>query len=240
MKRRTRPTLRSFAAGLLGLLTSIGVAWGIALSQGEMITSPAAIICVVKSDALMSLNESRSFGRRFRSIWYLDTIENNTPAVEQEAQRERWRTARASGDQHSWPDSWLRWGDLGRAHDALAMRRQSAFGFPLPCLWYERSGGLSPFGTAMRLNGGYEISKALGRQRSGFVAEAALPLRPIWLGLTLNTLLLSLFWWTGLSCVARWRRRRARRRGVCYECRYDLKGLPPGAPCPECGAGQHP
>jgi hypothetical protein len=31
------------------------------------------------------------------------------------------------------------------------------------------------------------------------------------------------------------RRRSRRRKGECIGCRYDLDGLPPDSPCPECG-----
>mgnify|MGYP000989602022 CR=1 FL=1 len=30
-------------------------------------------------------------------------------------------------------------------------------------------------------------------------------------------------------------KRRRSLRGLCPTCRYDLRGLPPGTPCPECG-----
>lgn len=43
-------------------------------------------------------------------------------------------------------------------------------------------------------------------------------------------------WWFLLMTVIRWRRTRTRRRrGLCTECGYDLRGNPSSAACPECG-----
>lgn len=51
------------------------------------------------------------------------------------------------------------------------------------------------------------------------------------------------YWFVMLVCAspwmfegfAIWRRKRFRGRGVCGWCDYDLRGLPAGSPCPECG-----
>lgn len=217
---------------VLGVVTSVAVSWAIAMAKGENIKSQSRAIGVPKTHALLSLAESASPGRRFRMITTLDTVSDRTGGAELAAKHAEWA---ARAEKHAWPDSWLAWGDLHRSAVELFSRRQSAFGFPLVCLWYERSGGLSMFGSAMRLHGGYEISKALGRERSGFVAEAALPLRPVWTGMALNTLLYSAAWFGVIALIGRWRRARRSRAGVCPKCRYDLRGLPADAACPECG-----
>jgi len=38
---------------------------------------------------------------------------------------------------------------------------------------------------------------------------------------------------TGILLIPRWRRRS--RTGLCPTCNYNLSGLPPNSPCPECG-----
>jgi hypothetical protein len=61
-----------------------------------------------------------------------------------------------------------------------------------------------------------------------------IPLRPIWWGFLLNTLLYGAVCSTllgGLFTVRRWRRVR---RGLCLKCGYPVRGL---KKCPECGKG---
>lgn len=69
----------------------------------------------------------------------------------------------------------------------------------------------------------------------------ALPLRPLWPGFALNTLcyaLLSVLLWLLLVQGShRFRRLLRRRRGLCINCGYDLRGASGGGGlCPECGA----
>ncbi|MFZ4576147.1 MAG: hypothetical protein ACOYN0_17315 [Phycisphaerales bacterium] len=66
---------------------------------------------------------------------------------------------------------------------------------------------------------------------------ASLPLRPIWTGLLGNTAFWLLAWGVWRHGGARVRATARRRRGVCTECGYDLKG-DYSTGCPECGWGR--
>ncbi|MFM9994890.1 MAG: hypothetical protein ACKVU4_03710 [Phycisphaerales bacterium] len=61
-----------------------------------------------------------------------------------------------------------------------------------------------------------------------------LPYYPIWSGLATNLAFWSLAAAPFVFAPALVRRLR-RRPGTCPACRYDLRGLSAGAPCPECG-----
>lgn len=54
---------------------------------------------------------------------------------------------------------------------------------------------------------------------------------PLWLP-TLAVALITIGVWRADA-----RARRRQRNGCCATCNYDRAGLPPAAPCPECGAG---
>lgn len=73
---------------------------------------------------------------------------------------------------------------------------------------------------------------------------AFLPTRLRWHGVLFWLLLLSLIGntiWIAARSPYRWFvRRRRLRAGRCTACGYSLAGLPPGAPCPECGQSIQP
>ncbi|MEX2217535.1 MAG: hypothetical protein WD749_02145 [Phycisphaerales bacterium] len=64
--------------------------------------------------------------------------------------------------------------------------------------------------------------------------DHALPLRPLWDGLLTCTALYGTAWYVMLSLWSVVRRARIR-PGFCSHCGYDLRGLSAAKPCPECG-----
>jgi hypothetical protein len=107
---------------------------------------------------------------------------------------------------------------------------EHATGWPFVALWYQIEVS----------NQTYEVSAPGGIrlfEQGRFLAIPtirALPYRPIWPGIVLNTLCYAALWVAvniaGIAAM-RWIRRR---RGRCGSCGYDTRGLPAGA-CPECG-----
>jgi hypothetical protein len=67
-------------------------------------------------------------------------------------------------------------------------------------------------------------------------APTVLPLRPVWPGFLVNTLLLALLPGVVVAAPAALRRWQRRRRGRCARCGYDLRGhTNTPTRCPECG-----
>ena len=67
---------------------------------------------------------------------------------------------------------------------------------------------------------------------------AVIPLRPMPVALLANTLVFALAWSIALGPLMLWRpwrHARRRRRTACVWCAHDVRGLPNASPCPECG-----
>ena len=103
-----------------------------------------------------------------------------------------------------------------------------AYGWPSVSMW--RS--YLPFGKGYRKKLVHGLELAFLPPDGGF--PRALPLRPIWPGFAVNTLLYAAVLWL-LTCGPLLVRRVVRRkRGLCPGCGYDLRHGGHGA-CPECG-----
>jgi hypothetical protein len=68
---------------------------------------------------------------------------------------------------------------------------------------------------------------------------SSLPLRPIWTGFVINSLVWSVPYWLAIILVRRRREMQSRRLGCCLCCGYQLTGCP-GPTCPECGYSDGP
>jgi hypothetical protein len=133
------------------------------------------------------------------------------------------------------------WGTFDRSSPppaAFGSGSDTAFGWPLPCLWYQvvgvsgRDSEGSPTIDQERLVGGIALRGEPSCRIRGF---HALPLLPIWPALVANTAFFAALWWLIFfvpGVIRRWLRAR---RGRCAGCGYDLVATPPSVPCPECG-----
>jgi hypothetical protein len=72
--------------------------------------------------------------------------------------------------------------------------------------------------------------------QNGNVPVFGFPVVPLWRGFLLDTGVYGAFAFALSFVPGAVRRRMRAARGLCPSCRYDLSGLPPGSPCPECAA----
>ena len=108
----------------------------------------------------------------------------------------------------------------------------AAAGWPLICSRYEYSflvGGVSPIEDGLEL--GLDPWSGPSPFGAGFWPRA-LPLRPIWSGLAINTLSYAVLFWLLIAVLSALRRFVRARRGLCPNCAYPIRE---SAVCSECG-----
>lgn len=114
---------------------------------------------------------------------------------------------------------------------ASVPRIQDARGFPWLCLYCDIDVGMNAAGgTYFETRGGIALS---GSGVADALEYRALPLRPLWSGILLDTLAFALTARLALTAPQA-RSFLRRRRGLCPRCAYDLQGQI-AAGCPECG-----
>lgn len=135
------------------------------------------------------------------------------------------------------------WEHAGRMDSSLDMLAEFRAGWPMLAMRHADHAamprprpGSSPSPTVPTVSSRYGLTLHRGaRPGTTAFARSALPLRPIWPGFAVNTLLTA----AGLALLVHgWRPARAcarRYRGRCPACGYDQSGLEPTTPCPECG-----
>lgn len=115
-----------------------------------------------------------------------------------------------------------------------------SLGFPVRALSFTRGAATSPQGSVpgqapMDLyTHGLELPFTVGPNNW---VDPPLPLRPVWLGLVLDTAFYAVLWWVGLALLRKARRGRRTRRELCPACGYNLRGNYLGG-CSECGWGR--
>ena len=135
-------------------------------------------------------------------------------------------------------DSPPAWGTFARSGSPATGTNAGAdhgYGWPLPALWYRVNGTIGGnTASATGIEGAILLSPPSALEIRGY-GFRALPLYPSWPGLVVNTLAYSAAIWVALAAASLARRSLRARAGRCPKCAYDLRGLAPGRPCPECG-----
>lgn len=131
----------------------------------------------------------------------------------------------------------------GRHDIALEMLAEFRAGWPMLAMRHADHAVLAhqrspapPVGTVPSVSTRYGLTLSRSRSPAAMAfARSALPLRPIWTGFLINTLLAA----GVLVLLVRGQRATRRfvraRRGRCPACGYDRAGLDASAACPECG-----
>jgi len=241
-----RHLFRILLVMLLGVVTSVAVAWGCAWRSRDR-------------PSYTTLHTGRTLASGH--VWRLDRTQA-IGRVRVESLLSRHRHDLVAQIYHHTPDDHIpQWSRVVEPHPNFASISQrsreftkpdlsmwfteEASGWPFLCLrcyWGTQHISERPSETIAKhddLTGGIEVSKE---------PAVALSYYPILHGMLANTAIYGSIWWAilfGPGMVIRWRRRRA---GRCAKCGYDLRGLSPApgngsgsrsdSVCPDCGNEQ--
>ncbi len=215
MRRLAR---RTAIYALLGVVTSVVVAWGAGALAYR--TRPNSTIRVTY-DGVGRWKETRAWGTTIAIHWSF-------------AQEDSHAHGRLPYPVEKTAPRWLDPTTVPRDDNAVAI----ACGWPLRCLTgradsTRTSGASGSSNWRARDQWIFDIPKS-GGLTEFLTNRAFLPLRPVWTGLLLNSALFSTCWALTLFSIPKIGRQIRRRRGRCPTCSYDLNhNLAPG--CPECG-----
>lgn len=233
---------------MLGVATTVAVAWVLAVVRSIPNTPRMTGRTFMLHGHAWSTAEHHLIG--VTDIWWMDLGGNSSPAApSQQVIADRLASTRKSITEmmsyrpnyvaHESPPPWGSVAETTHAADlppAGVHGADTAFGFPLPCLWHR---AVSPLkgnvSYAGRLEGGILLrGTAAARGPNDYTA---LPFRPLWPALALNTVVYAGVWMLALMGLGAVLTRRRVRQGLCDHCGYDLSGTAAGRVCPECGKG---
>jgi hypothetical protein len=229
---RREMTVRLALAALLGVVTNVVIAFGLAWSPRASAPSSGVSFIVPSAGTGIVVNVTpvAGFGRDSVSVRVNPGLISETLGLQKlrdraaEIERNSWHQVSTQELWTSSPAYFPQWAVSAALVSRLdPQRRAFAAGLPLRCF----------YGTA----------SLSGNWREGLLAvdstnpARAIPIIPIPLNLALNSLTYSIAWGVVLLAAPTARHRIRTRRGHCPLCDYDLHGNPASG-CPECGWGR--
>ncbi len=224
-----RPLLIIAICLLLGAVVNVAVAWG------------CAAWADVGTDYTEGISEdgTASLLRWSSNIGTLIYFERNRTATLN-------RTMRGSRRMDELSPYWLHLDVPSAAYQSGRISGENSFtdarGWPALTMWseYEWPMSWSEYewpASGIVVNGGLPLSSrhSVGQLYFYPPPPRALPLRPIWPGFTINTILYAAILWLVIPGPFALRRIIRRKRGLCVSCGYDIRHADHDA-CPECGA----
>jgi len=230
----TRWTFRISLCLILGVATTVGVAWGLAwfVSIDDVVDADgtnsvvASIVSLGGSQWLVQSGQSPGT----RIVVGIPDVDTMLPfLLERIAQGDAadipaWSRITENKDARASSVQWPSFSDVARGWPVFAMA--SGIDAQFVGDYFDRA----------------EYNGCIYAGRPGWASELghrALPLRPIFPGFVVNTLFYAAMWFGIFFGVAAVRRFIRKKRGRCVKCSYDLRGeLDKG--CPECGWNREP
>ena len=226
---------RIIATMTLGFITSVAIAIAMA-AKGPVSIAHRDWIAFVHGNRPWALHIGRDAGTT--DIWWMDLhLQYPDKPTEELVTALQTQELTARRAEQRAPELLPRpaWGSF--ASDPLATDvfagSDTAFGWPRLCLWYQIISKTddTTMNTSHELHGGVLMRGKLASRGGKFIA---LPLRPIWRGLAIDTAFYAAVWWLVLFIPMMLRRGTRRARGRCLDCGYDLQHKAQQG-CPECG-----
>jgi hypothetical protein len=227
MHRRPSRLRRVVIAILLGVATTVAVSWlamflpSGAHGYGPRIDHDFGIATAPSIMKTFQISEGRNRWHHVVQYWWMQVSGQSMAMMD----RDERQFDIAQLPSHLRPKS---------LDELMMLSWYREVGWPLPALtcavhWKQQ---ILNSNVIYRVEGGVQLP------RDAEFNPRALPLRPLWPGFAMNTLLAAVAWWLVFWAVSSARRGWRRRRGRCLQCGYPRQGLAQLAACPECGCNQ--
>lgn len=226
VKRNAR---RLLACLVLGVLSTIAVAWALSPSWGRR---------GVSSTGLTLWNAEGHGGAMINRFRWFGSVEISVSAGAVGVPEYGVTPGEVSDLVPWWAMSLVPGRSEWRKDGPYVQRRIEIRGWPMPAMWWALEAAPNPYGYwPLEAMNGLVISKTWQGPVREYPGDKpfVLPLLPAGLGFLVDAAFYGVLWTIPLLAIPAWRRARRRSRGLCPLCGYDLKGAGPGAPCPECG-----